>query len=79
MGPSLCKVNCCEIRLQRALYVLILPEFLLEFSGKTQHSILLIILQPSGGTLPYEDGVGKVEMPMILGRIATPRKIQEIR
>ena len=37
MGVSLCKVNCCNIRLQRVLYVLILPEF----SGKTQLSLLL--------------------------------------
>ena len=60
MGASLCKVNCCNIRLQRALPLIemdclpefcpILPEFLLL---STTFNTTLIILQPSGGTLPF--------------------------
>ena len=53
MGPSLCKVNCCNIRPQRALYVLILPEFCHCLPEFLLVRATFIILQPSGGKLPY--------------------------
>ena len=46
MAVSLCKVNCCNIRQQRALYVLILSEFCHCLSEFLLLSATFLILQP---------------------------------
>ena len=56
MGASLCKVNCCNIRPQRALYILILPVFCHCLPEFLLLSVTFIILQPSGGKLPFSLG-----------------------
>ena len=51
MGASLCKVNCCNIWLQRALYIQILHEFCHCLPEFLLLRATFIILQPSGGKL----------------------------
>ena len=60
VGASLCKVNCCNIRPQRALYILILPEFCHCLPEFLLLSATFIILQPSGGKLPWRQFLGQI-------------------